>query len=272
MTIVKVLKCVKARTEENVALTLHDLNSIYHYLQNNGMRIYDNDSKLKMIKRLLKDVMDQNNEIIRNEINRIMTTEMYQWKIDQLSPLENEFEIYATLTADRIQNIPFRGKPQLISESAFGSFRIQIYADKFLIFLFGPYVYISLFQKVIRKIFKENGLDISVVTWDSDALNQIKQDDSSMNLEERIDNIEARVTVDMSASDGLENTQLSDELEAQGQIRSVKYVSREYPNNTVKIDGAKGIVNTDLDETQTIQYIKEKLLRYSNYWNLRHTI
>jgi len=80
-----------------------------------------------------------------------------------------------------------------------------------------------------------------------------------------VDVIESRATVDMSAPDGLENTQIGEELETQGRINKVTYISIEYPENRVKIDGDKGIINTDLDERQTILYIKEKLLPHSNY-------
>ena len=265
MTMVKILKGEKLVDDGNNTLTVQELQSIYNYLNTTRESAYDNDSKLKMIKRLLNSEENQDSEIIQTQIDGIMNIEIFAWKIDQLEYAEGVNEIYVTLSTDHIRNIPFRGSPQLISESVFGSLRIQVYRDKLLIFLYSPYIYIRQFQKVIRTILRVIGLNALDVTWDSNALVRIKQEDSSRNLEEKIDGIEARATVDMFAPDGLENTQIGEELETQGRIKAVKYISIEYPENRVKIDGDKGIINTDLDERQTILYIKEKLLPHSNY-------
>jgi len=267
MTMVKILKGEKLEEDGNDTLTVQELQSIYNYLNTNRESAYDDDSKRKMIRRLLKPEENPDSETIQTQIDGIMRTEIFAWKIGQLEYAEGVDEIYVTLSTDHILNIPFRGSPQLISESVFGSLRIQVYRDKLLIFLYSPYLYMRQFQKVIRTILSVIGLNVLVldVTWDSNALVRIKQEDSSRNLEEKIDGIEARATVDMSAPDGLENTQIGEELEAQGRIKAVKYISIEYPENRVKIDGDKGIINTDLDERQTILYIKEKLLPHSNY-------
>jgi len=265
MTMVKILKGEKLEEDGNDALAVQELQSIYNYLNSNRESAYDDDSKRKMIRRLLKPEENLDSEIIQTQIDGIMRKEMFAWKIGQLEYAEGEREVYVTLSTDNIRNIPFRGSPQLILESAFGSLRIQLYRDKLLIFLYSPYMYISRFQKVIRTMLREIGLNTLNVTWDSNALAQIKQEDASRILEEKVDGIESRATVDMSAPDGLENTQIGEELETQGRINRVTYISIEYPENKVKIDGDKGIINTDLDERQTILYIKEKLLPHSNY-------
>jgi len=264
MTRVNVLKGEKQENDENTAISIRDLQLIYDYLNENKERLYDENSKKKKIANLLKQEKNQNTPDIMNQISDIMNENIYKWKVEQLEQREDGNEAYILLSTDNIQKKYFRNLPLLIPSSTTGPLRIQYHNNKLLIFLFIDSENIKHFQTILKNIFKEINIIISVVKWDPNSFIEIKRDASKVK-EEKLSNIESRVNMEMSAPDGLENTHVGESMEKQGEIRAVKFDSIDYSGNWVKVDGENGIISSTLDETQTIRYIKEKLLPYSDY-------
>lgn len=261
---VNVLKGEKQENDENTAISIRDLQLIYDYFNENRERLYDENFKKKKIDNLLKQEKNQNIPDIMNQISDIMNKNIYKWKVERLERREDGNEVYILLSTDNIQREYFRNLPLLIPSSNIGSLRIQYHNNKLLIFLFINSENINHFQTVLKNIFKEINIIISVVKWSSNKFTEIKSDASKVK-EEKLSNIESRIKLEMSAQDGLENTVVGRYMERQGEIRAVKFDSIDYPGYWVKVDGENGIISSTLDETQTIRYIKEKLLPYSDF-------
>ncbi|MGC9124360.1 MAG: hypothetical protein ACP5IB_09905 [Thermoplasmata archaeon] len=262
MVMAIILKGEIVNDGENVIITSQDLQMIYEYLNENNYKIFDENEKFKMIKRLLKKGNDYHINNARIDFPQIFNNEMLLWKISDMFIDENA--LYFALYTDTIENIPFRNSPQLILRSTFGSYKIQIFNNKILIFMFCPYADRWILKRPLKEILEDKNIKISSVKWDSDHLKTIRNNDSSKNISEKIDGIETRVKATITAPDGLENTQIGPELESQGNLKQIYFISRNYPGNTIKIDGENGIITTDLDETQTISYVRN-ILNLSNF-------
>ncbi|MGC8573856.1 MAG: hypothetical protein ACP5L0_07695, partial [Caldisphaera sp.] len=137
MVMAIILKGEIVNDGENVIITSQDLQMIYEYLNENNYKIFDENEKFKMIKRLLKKGNDYHINNARIDFPQIFNNEMLLWKISDMFIDENA--LYFALYTDTIENIPFRNSPQLILRSTFGSYKIQIFNNKILIFMFCPY-------------------------------------------------------------------------------------------------------------------------------------
>lgn len=241
------------------------LSSLGDFISRNPEAKYSADDMLKMVGRIDPEVRNLDNAM--EKYQNLLESDIYDWKITDGSVQVNETlrELSFALESDYIESNEFRGRIQLFPLTAYGSFRIRVVNGKVLILVFGSFVSIPPVQRALKNIFRQNGIRLKQVEWSSDALRRIETADSARTMRAKIARIDGQLSADLGDPEGVDRTPTGSNLKSSGEMRVLRFDSRVYAENWIQIQGDIGVISSSLNESDTIDYIINRLLPESDF-------
>lgn len=246
-----------------------DIKAAYKQLISKKEVRYNETEKTEMLLSQLKINKTWKEKYARQTPNlRDMFSDIYEenltkWRWDEepeLTETEEGIQFLAGFHTDFIEINEFKGKFKAIPDTKFGSFRMTTGSPIGLIFIFSPYGVESKFRKVIKLILPPRD-KLETIRWDNGGLRSILTEDSTTLKGLNASGIDGDVRVSASSPD-LNSRPFSNAVNG-GNYNGIAYESKLYPGNLVRINGGKGFIITDLEESVAMNYFKDILMKHA---------
>lgn len=232
----------------------------------------DEVEKQIRIKRFLRKGKSQKSGANENEIeemvsdfyDELQTKAIFKWNIVDINHRKDDAEIHCTFNSDYVEFYQFHSVMHPYPQTFLSSFRAAPHNGKIILFLFAPYPFIDRAATIIREMFEGVGLSLYQVKWDQNGLSSVIASDATRTIYGAFHGIDQDNTGSMKGSH-LESSPTYQGLSSQGELFSTSYLSNSRGNNRFGINGEKGLLSSDLDEQNTIDYALDILIAHSNF-------